>query len=592
MNSIEDEENQPIEIEENIIDIENLNEDSNNKNEQNDKLDNSNDKNENIKNEEEGENKQNEKFEDYEVGEEEIIEQQNEEINNLTSQEKDYHEKENEKKEENNNNENINNIKNDIIKEKNESEIKELNKIDVNTNNEKKNEKNNSNNYYSYKPSEYKSILLNTDLTETDKLLLEKYNNNYNIGDNNINYNYDFNKYNYHTIDEPKSSYFSPYNKCNYYGKYQQIYSNNIYKNDLNYLIKNEKKDYNSFLEKNYLKDNDKDKNSYLSNNQIKDDKIDENENLSSINLSPKLNLTYSILYSKIDDNRNNFKMKDYDVEKEYSNNNFLEKNNVDLNNKYSYNIPKNYSPRTKNLLKNTSLENYHIPHTQYSYKKKPLSKYSPFDFDRLKITTNYTNNSSNLNNNNNRLDKNFNQSKELNISKDNSYNNILSSFDDKNKSKSIIKENNLENSLNHKNNLNDNAKIKINQNNEDDNYYKKTIDLLKPYQYNPYKSLLQDNLNLNEDLIIKQKRRGAFRDENNEIMINTSPTDIYYNTLHSNYIPKTDNKPIKNISYYKKTYQIDSNQDFVNKKNNLLGYSTILTDLMNKNKKYNFSKY
>ena len=147
---------------------------------------------------------------------------------------------------------------------------------------------------------------------------------------------------------------------------------------------------------------------------------------------------------------------------------------------------------------------------------------------------------------------------------------------------------------LNNKiNNISDNQnsiknnKIKNTDKNINNNYNNTGVDfqnknkLIEPYQYQTF---LLDELNSNESLIVKNKKGGNIQNNKKEIIINYSPTDIYYNTVHEEYIPKTQNIPVKNKPSLSKTYQIES-KDYFNNKNNLVSYSFIMTDLINKNK-------
>jgi len=367
---------------------------------------------------------------------------------------------------------------------------------------------NHSNNHYSYKPSEYKSLLINNQLSENDKLLLEKYNNinynNYKFDNKNINNHLDnINKfsYNYQIFDNPKSSSISYINK------------NNI--NDKKYLLNpNEYINTKTYLERNNLKVNDiaKDKNINLYDNEINDEKIYKNKPY-------PMKKSYS--YQSFIKNNNPIYS---------SNDNNINNNNNNFNLNYSYNISKLYPTQTLNIAQNTTLENYHIPHTQSSLRKKSNYEYSPFNFQRHRTNNNYNNISSFLSN-----DNNTNTNHYLNKINSNQYR--LYSSD--------IKNNNIL------------------------NYYQN-------------QTLFKNNININEDIIRKNKYKGAKKDDLNEILISSSPTDYYYNTLHKEFVPKTQNIPIQFKSFL--TYEIDSKNDYKSK-NNMINHSKIMSDLINRNK-------
>ena len=118
-------------------------------------------------------------------------------------------------------------------------------------------------------------------------------------------------------------------------------------------------------------------------------------------------------------------------------------------------------------------------------------------------------------------------------------------------------------------------------------NNYLKKNNTIEPHQYNAYQTILQENTKNNEDLIIKNKRGSAVKDERGEITRSTSPTDFYYITLHEEYIPKTQTIPVKTKSYFNRTYrnyQMFPNNNCDNKNKNLFSYSSIMRDLINKN--------
>jgi hypothetical protein len=281
-----------------------------------------------------------------------------------------------------------------------------------------------------------------------------------------------------------------------------------------------------------------------------------------------------------------------------------------------SYNVSKKFP----NLLQNTTLEQYHVPRTQYSIKKSPsfeASNYSPFDYVKYKINNDYKTIEPILNDNNDinetkntnvyntlRTTRSFvgnnkhnDTTRKLNLKcntidydKDNDNNNININSKTFNNYKYIEKNKNKnENNLDYKNNPNKN------KNAFRYNYFRKKNNEIEPYHYNTYRTILEDNSKNNDDIIIKNNRTGAVKDEKDEIIISTSPTDFYYNTLHEDYIPKTATIPKKSNSCFNRVYPMLSNNDCNSRnKNNLFSYSSIMAELIHKNKNKNncYSKY
>ena len=460
----------------------------------------------------------------------------------------------------------------------------------------------------SYRPSEYRSILQNTELTESDKLLIEKYSN---YKTNNINNNNNdlcdylgFTKklaHNYQTLEEPKSiNYLSKY-KYNSIEATPKQYLKNNFLSKTKSILKNENEKPKTYLERNNLVINDigKDVNFSWDNPNDKDDKKIERKNLEKIifnNSQNEKDISNSYKSNKNDDNQDFIK----NLKEDYSNKRNLNKEDKDfnLNINYWYNIPRNLD-KTLNLLNKTSLANYHIPHTQSSIIKKYIPNYSIFDFHRynnyksnsssISSINKYSNviqniaNNSNQNINNDSQYNNNNNKYNLNVN-NNNYKSILNyenkNINNKNTSSMInISYKSLDNANNIINKENQNNINKINQsiksNEKSFNTNSKSIPsnslfipknnskkyksllydaeknsnknkdksvLLQPYQYYPFQTIVQDNinqsLNQNEDLIIRHRKGGAFRDNIKEVIINSSPSDFYYNTLHQEYKP------------------------------------------------------
>jgi len=582
------------------------------------------------------------------------------------------------KSEINNSQVNNGNQNNDNNNNKSNTELKDEDGDDVESNNKNKNENKNilspSNSNISYRPSEYRSIIQNTELTDSDKLLIEKYSNyktnNYNINKYDLHNNLGFTKrlaHNYQTSEEPKTiNYLSKY-KYNSIEATPKQYLKNNYIGNSKSLLENEKP--KTYLERKNLKINDigKDANFSWNNLDDKDDKKIEKNNLEKIiftNTKIEKDITNSFKSNKNDDNKDFINSS----KRDYSNKRNLNKEDEDfnLNINYLYNVSRN-SDKNNNLLNKTSLENYHIPHTQSSIKKKYMPNYSIFDFQRY---NNYKSSSSTISNTNkysndiqnidNKLSKNMNNDSEnnnnnFNVNNNNNYKSILNyknnkhinSFLNNNKSLDSInniinKENqNIINKLNQS--LKSNEKTFLNKSNnsksipssslfipksnskkyksllfnaekksssiyENKNnnniqnslgqyYNKNRSELLQPYQYYPFQTIFQDNLNQNqnEELIIRHRKGGAFRDDIKEVIINSSPSDFYYNTLHQEFIPKTKNIGRKIKPQFLKVYQIDKNKGNqnrdkdLNNKKLLFYFSTIRMDLVNKNKSKSF---
>ena len=689
MTSVEDE-NHQLDIEE--INLENLEE--NNMNQQN----NSEIKKEigdlkdNIKSKNDNENK--EKLSNK------VIEEKNKE--NKTDNEKDEEEEDNkiENKEIKNKseinssqvisgNQSYDNNNNNI---KSNTELKDEDGDDAEKNNKNKNENidkdilSPSYSNISYRPSEYRSILQNTELTESDKLLIEKYsnykNNKTNVNNNDLCDYLGFTKklaHNYQTLEEPKSiNYLSKYKYNSIEATPKQYLKNNLLGKTKS-LLENENEKPKTYLERKNLVINDigKDVNFSWDNPNDKDDKKIEKKNLEKIifnNSQIEKDITNSYKSNKNDDNQDFIK----NIKEDYSNKRNLNKEDkgFNLNINYWYNIPKNFD-KTMNLLNKTSLANYHIPHTQSSIIKKYIPNYSIFDFHRynnykstnsssISSINKYNNdiqniaNKSNQNMNNDSQYNNNNNNNKYNVNvNNNNYKSILN-YENKNRNNkntsSMI--NNSYKNLDNTNNINkENQSIKSNekpfinnsksipsnslfiqknnskkyksllydaekksdknieksfnnnsifnkndiQNNLGQYYYKDKSVLLQPYQYYPFQTIMQDNinqsLNQNEDLIIRHRKGGAFRDNIKKVIINSSPSDFYYNTLHQEFIPKTRNIGKRNKPQFSKVYQIDKNKDSkdidrdkdMNNKKHLFYFSTIRRDLINKNKSKSF---
>jgi len=530
----------------------------------------------------------------------------------------------------------------------------------------------------SYRPSEYKSILQNIELTESDKLLIEKY-SNYKSNRNKINKINNYNlcnnlsfikrlSYNYQTREEPRIVNYLSKNKYNTIEPIQNQNLNNNYISNLKNLLKNENEKTKTYLKRNnsIINDIGKDINFSWDNIYYKPDNKIEKNNSEKILFSNSQNgkdITYSYKSDKNDSNQgyiNNLK-EDYSRKSNLKN----EKGDFNLTFNYSYNISRNQD-KNRNLLNNTSLTYYHIPHTQSSIMTSYMPNYSIFDFNRY---INYKSNSSsipnkNINkynkviysyniqsiNNNNYYNQNMNkndiQYNNNNYNVNTNYNNYkcklhynyentnLNSINSNsiinNKDKNLVKNNNINNKEN-QNNINirnqsvkDNEKTFINIINNSKRFPSNSLSIPK-YNSKKYKSLLfdddkkgsfildnqnsekyvnnklfqpyqnypfQNNLNRNQnyDFTIKNKKGGIFREDRKEINKNSSPFDVYYNSLLKEHIPRSQNIGRNSKPQFSRTYQINNNRDKNNRKY-LFYFSTIRNDLIDKNKKKGFKE-
>ena len=406
MTSVE-EENKKISIEE--IDLVNLDE-KNNSNQQN---------NSEEMNNIESENKKEKSIEDINENKEkkEILSNENDEKNNekKTEKEKDEDEKDNKsenkeiknKSEINSSQVNIGNQNHD--NNKSDTKLKDSNNGDIENKNKNedmiKDALSPSYSKISYRPSEYRSILQNIELAESDKLLLEKYinckSNSYKINNNDLYNNLSFIKrltYNDQNSEEPK--------KVNYLTKYKyntieanpKQYLNDNYIRNSKTLLEYGNEKPKTYLERNNLIINDigKDVNFSWDSLDYKPDKKIGRNNSEKIlfNNSPfERDIINSYKSNKNDYNQGYIKS----LKGDFSYKNNLKKENEDIKLHFNYLIDISRNPdKTRNLLNDTSLTNYHIPHTQSSIMKKYMPNYSIFDFHRY---NNYKTNSSSISN-------------------------------------------------------------------------------------------------------------------------------------------------------------------------------------------------
>ena len=242
------------------------------------------------------------------------------------------------------------------------------------------------------------------------------------------------------------------------------------------------------------------------------------------------------------------------------------------------YSFTHNKDNNCDNLLHQTSLENCHIPHTQYIHNNYDyiLNKTEPLYHKYLA-----TNNSNTVNN---MINKPYIFTRNKNDSGFNGYNEYHYS---PSKYKKLNDKINDSSKINLNNNDHfSNKNIENNKNNYSNNdklirYYSSNSDYI-PINDISNKAIQSKNFTNNFNLIYSGKNT------NSDILINTSPCDLYYNTLHKDYLPENyETNVVKPNKYH--TYLIDSSKDdeirnFQNEKKSLCSNSSILANLSKKN--------
>ena len=593
-----EEENKNIDIEE--IDLENLDE-KNNSNQQNNSKEMNNIEYENIKEKsldknEIGDLKDNTKSKDGNENKEILFNEVTDEKNNeeKTEKAKNEDEKEKDSKSENKEINNKSEINSSQEKRKNQNHDNNNNKSDMelkdnfNDDIEKENKNKDGNmnknvlsQSYSkirYKPSEYRSILKNTELAESDKLLLEKYSNYksncYKINNNDLSNNLSFIKrltYNYQTSEEPRTiNYISKY-KYNTIEANPKQYLNNYYIRNPNNLLEYENENPKTYLERNNLIINDigKDINFSWDNINYKPNKKIGRNNSERIlfNNSPfERNIINSYNSNKNDYSQGYIKS----LKGDFPNKNNLQKENEDikLNFNYSFNISRN-PYKNSNLLSNTSLTNYHIPHTQSTIIKNYIPNNSIFDFHRY---VNYKNNSSlipninkynrdiysydiksitnNYNQNMNKNDAQFYNNINNNVNVNDNNHNYALNYENKNinntNNKSIINNNNksLDKNNNKINKENQNSINKINQSiKSNENPFINKITNSKRFSSNSI-SIPKYNSKKYKSLLFEEDKKGSFisDNKNSSKFFNNKLFQPYQNYPFQNYLNKNQN--------------------------------------------------
>ena len=556
------------------------------------------------------------------------------------------------KVEDNNLNEKELNKENVNIINANEFKENSINLYNLN-NNYNYNKVNNSylnNNYIS---SSFKSNYYKNELTQSDKKLLEKYNNYYKYENNLDNsycyYNYDDNN-NQNIGSSITNDYFN-YNNYNSENTYKNNYLNlnDNYSPNINYLLKDNNLNSQTYLERNYINNEEQ----YIYNNPM----LRENNNirnyyqnahdLNSCNnkMSLRKNNSFfinSTLSMPILENNNSFDINKYlsrgpnhlSINKyanrpSYSNkreNNILSKTQSVLNysNSENYYVPPPPLPEKKSSLKRSySLNNnLNIPNkinNIYEYKSQikdneNSNKTNILDNKRKNIFSLKSNLGKYKFNNNSIPIKSFIYNTKMNHQKKNNY--LTPKIE--NKSNSLINNNTLLKNINKDMNLSNKSTFYNTFKITNDKYYKNNNDdIIKPYKYytngsklkkmfnsnrNDYGDEIKDN---NKNKSINKTDYNKDKDINkklNKPIINLKKEEIRLTNANMNSIRhfpsfnSSNNDLLKNIKnrnknnlgttqpYFYNTFQLDSRKK-KEKNKNLFKYSTILSDLENKNK-------
>ena len=230
--------------------------------------------------------------------------------------------------------------------------------------------------------------------------------------------------------------------------------------------------------------------------------------------------------------------------------------------NKGSNNIKKNYQ---ENISRNSNLESNNIPKYQSSSYYQNDNKYS---FNRYFKNDNNDKNNDIINNNSIKKSQNL-YNNENNYKINDKTNKDLNQISNINKTNTMITDKN-----------------KIDNQNSNKKYIPKS----KSYHY---KTSTNTNINNNRFHYSYQPKKFdnySSNNINNNLLknkiptkiINTSPTDQYYNTYHDDYIPKIKESNNNNICY--RTYEIDSSK-YDDNHNSLYCNSNIYNDLLRKNR-------
>ena len=141
--------------------------------------------------------------------------------------------------------------------------------------------------------------------------------------------------------------------------------------------------------------------------------------------------------------------------------------------------------------------------------------------------------------------------------------------------------ETNKDTDIKKENNINTNNKELSNSEMINNNPIEEKSDIKKEEKNNDSQTILNNNKNIN----IQNKKDDKIKNKT-EIIINRSPSDIYYNTLHEEYLPKKEENQFSSSQRIYRTYEIDTSK-YDDNKSSLFGHSLIFNDLMAKNRNY-----
>ena len=461
------------------------------------------------------------------------------------------------------------------------------------------NNKNNSSNFH------------RRELSDSEKLLIEKYTNT-NYRDNFNNFN-DIENYSCNCNNNETPLINQNFNNDNIYN-----YNSNYLGNNLN-----TNKDYidhqDYFLENNNIYPIQATNQIY--NNNYNDLSFPSNQDLNNINIynynnkyrnmkhfntmkntlaNKYFNNSFSMQSQINYDNNNNSQFSTFkNINNFYRRNSEIASNNI-FNNNFDDSIPtkNNLLSKTQNVLNNFKLDNYHDNDNNNNNKqflfKKNYSSNNIFDKrDKYNLTKDVHNNNSNIIINNSQIsdyisyEKNINKNKTPirinfdNIKLEKKYN---SSFTPSNKRKQKISlrkeisDNSIKKNISDKSTQTPNY---INTKNKSIKTYKYKINnqIIKPYKYISGSSVSKIN---NKNASNKMNRN----EENSKMdKIKRKYSSTTYKNSNGKYKSKIKTIPKEINTYYYRTYQIESNKKS-KRKINLFNYSSILTNLINKNSK------
>lgn len=502
---------------------------------------------------------------------------------------------------------------------------------------------NNSNFDLHHKSNEFISDYYKNELTQSDKMLLEKYiNKNYineynSFNNNDISFNKIRNNFKneYDSFDYNNSDISAlPKNKINLKFSYKNdslsqniineynLLNNNYYvnnhhllknkseilepKNGINNIWTNKIYHYYYSMNKPILKEdinNNNEINAVYYNNKCRK----EQYSINNINNPHQINtylVTPSAKFSfnddlKFDNNiKSNINYNNHNYSVNSNNNNTY---NIKYSSNYNSNNNANYfvMQRNDHLVKTQNIFNYSNMIKDYYPEKSEFMKKIHSSNNMINNKNyNYFNNDVNINNiqlmkNNYKMSENFYLS-----NKNKKYDKITSGIGQnkinnkyynkytpeiKRKSNQFIKKNFLEYSQD----LNKSNKKVKNYHTDKNKKNKKKIKIEKILK--PYKYVLSKNIFQITNKEPKEKHKDELSSKNQDINIkkenkkNIIKNNSFYQGIKNHFTPKIESKPKTRNPYLNRTYQINSKKE--NNKN-LFKYSTIISDLLNKNSK------